>query len=296
LPHRRLERGDPAHRCPARLGGVEVERDVLGREVVAARVGPADALRDDPAGAGRERGVDQVAGAGDAQRGVGGEVGRGQVGELVDHHLGGGVAHGGGQRAGVLHVHDGGLRPGRAQGGDAVGPTGERGDVVALGDEQRHEQATDDPGGPGEQDAHGHATSGRGARRCARASSSASSTRVSNGSPGSCSTTTTKRLHSSARALPAWQWVTSPPGSQNGAAARSPRSGAPSSSQTIAPSTTKPYTGPECRCGGVPGSPGGTSTVAVITSAPAGTAGSGWWASGVRIEFDDCTGGRYAKT
>src|SRR4051794_41901054 len=69
--------------------------------------------------------------------------------------------------------------------------------------------------------------------------------------------------------------MTSPPGSQNVSPARTTRSGSPSSSKIISPSITYPKAGPECRCGGAPGLPGGKVTRMVIASDGSGTGGGG---------------------
>jgi hypothetical protein len=58
----------------------------------------------------------------------------------------------------------------------------------------------------------------------------------------------------------------SPPGSQKVSPARTTRSGSPSNSKIISPSSTYPKAGPECRCGGLPALPGGRVTTMVIAS------------------------------
>ena len=128
-----------------------------------------------------------------------------QVGQLVHDEVRRSVVDARGDRAGVEDVGDGRAGPGRAQGAKPPGVPGHRGHPVAALDQQGQDPAAEDAGGAGQEHVHRHSIQdGRGARRWRRAASSASSTRVSMGTPRSPTMTNTNRHQLSGQRLAAW--------------------------------------------------------------------------------------------
>jgi hypothetical protein len=146
-----LERRDAVHGRATRLGGVEVQRDLLAGRLVAGLVGEGHALGDDPAHARAAGRVDEVARSVDPQPRVGSQIELAQVGQLVYHHV---AADDREQRLAIECVGDDRLGTERAQQRGALRPPRHRGHGVTAVDQQRHQPAADDAGRAGEEDAH----------------------------------------------------------------------------------------------------------------------------------------------
>ncbi len=108
------------------------------------------------------RGIDEIAGAFAPDAGVVGGAASGQGRELMDDQFRSGLGDSPRDGLAVEGVEAGRGGTGGLDGGDTLGRTGTRDDIMPGGDEHRNEQPADGSGCAGEKDAHeGTSVSGR---------------------------------------------------------------------------------------------------------------------------------------